>query len=54
MYTVIPTKQFEKDVKFYVKKKGFIHIGADIKAVTDELEKGNLVVWGCTGLRQRL
>ena len=35
MYTVIPTEQFEKDVKYYIKKKGFTHIGADIKAKTD-------------------
>lgn len=26
MYTFIPTEQFEKDVKYYVKKKGFRHI----------------------------
>ena len=43
MYEVIPTERFEKDVKYYVKKKGFVHIGTDIKAITDELEKGNLV-----------
>jgi mRNA-degrading endonuclease RelE of RelBE toxin-antitoxin system len=43
MYTVIPTEQFEKDVKYYIKKKGFRHIGEDIKAITDELEKGNLI-----------
>ncbi len=36
MYTVIPTQQFEKDVKYYVKKKGFVHIGNDIKAITDD------------------
>lgn len=43
MYNVIPTHQFKKDVKYYVKKKGFIHIGDDIKTITDELEKGNLI-----------
>lgn len=43
MYTVIPTEQFEKDVKYYIKKKGFTHIGADIKVITDELENGNLI-----------
>lgn len=43
MYTVIPTEQFEKDVKYYVKKKGYIHIGKDIKVITDELEQGNLI-----------
>ena len=31
MYTIIPTERFEKDVKYYVKKKGFVHIGKDIK-----------------------
>ncbi len=43
MYTVIPTEQFEKDVKFYLKKKKFKHIASDIKSVTDELERGNLI-----------
>ena len=51
MYTVIPTEQFEKDVKYYIKKKGFTHIGADIKAITDELEKGNLIGAEIPGLR---
>lgn len=51
MYTVIPTQQFEKDVKYYVKKKGFVHIGNDIKAITDELEKGNLVGTEIPGLK---
>lgn len=27
MYTVIPTEQFEKDVKYYIKKKGFRQMG---------------------------
>lgn len=43
MYRVIPTERFSKDVKFYVKKKGFHKIGDDIKKVTDQLEKGNLI-----------
>ncbi len=51
MYTVIPTEQFEKDVKYYIKKKGFTHIGADIKVITDELEKGNLIGTEIPGLR---
>ena len=51
MYTVIPTEQFEKDVKYYIKKKGFTHIGTDIKAITDELEKGNLIGAEIPGLR---
>lgn len=51
MYTVIPTEQFEKDVRYYIKKKGFRHIGEDIKAVTDELEKGNLIGTEIPGLK---
>ena len=51
MYTVIPTEQFEKDVKYYVKKKGYIHIGKDIKVITDELEQGNLIGTEISGLR---
>ena len=51
MYEVIPTERFEKDVKYYVKKKGFVHIGTDIKAITDELEKGNLVGTEIPGLK---
>ncbi len=39
MYTVIPTERFEKDVRYYVRKKGFVHIEADIKAITDEDDK---------------
>lgn len=46
-----PTEQFEKDVKYYIKKKGFKHIGADIKAITDELEKGNLIGTEIPGLK---
>lgn len=51
MYTVIPTERFEKDVKYYVKKKGFTHIGANIKVITDEMEKGNLVGTEISGLK---
>ena len=43
MYKVIPTERFMKDVKYYVKKKGFGKINQDIKSVTDELETGNLI-----------
>lgn len=53
MYTVIPTEQFEKDVKYYIKKKKFKHIGEDIKAVTDELEKGNLIGTEIPGLKMQ-
>lgn len=32
MYTVIPTEQFEKDVKYYIKKKGFRQMGILLKS----------------------
>lgn len=51
MYKVIPTERFEKDVRYYIKKKGFVHIGKDIKAITDELEKGNLIGKEILGLK---
>lgn len=40
---IIPTKKFNDDVEFYIRKKKFLKIRADIKIVTDELEQGNLV-----------
>ena len=42
-YNVIPTDKFNEDVEYYVRKKKYAHIGDDIKSITDELEKGNLV-----------
>lgn len=43
MYTVIPTTRFEKDIKYYVKKKGYYHIGEDLKSITTELQQGHLI-----------
>lgn len=40
---IIPTRNFNDNVDFYVRKKKYLKIYSDIKAVTDELEKGNLV-----------
>ena len=40
---IIPTKYFKDDIKFYVRKKKFLKINDDVKTVTVELEKGNLV-----------
>lgn len=40
---IIPTKKFNDDVEFYIRKKKFLKIRADIKTVTDELEQGNFV-----------
>ena len=41
--TIIPTKKFNDDVEFYIRKKKYKKIFSDIKTVTDELERGNLV-----------
>ena len=38
-------------MKYYIKEKRFTYIGADIIAITDELEKGNLIGTEIPGLR---
>lgn len=43
MYKVIPTPKFNSDVEYYFKKRKYHNIGNDIKQITDELKKGNLV-----------
>lgn len=40
---VIPTRNFNDNVEYYLRKKKYKKIYSDIKTVTDELEKGNLV-----------
>lgn len=40
---VKPTEYFEDNVAFYIRKKKYKKITADIKTVTDELEAGNLI-----------
>ncbi len=40
---IIPTRNFNDNVEFYLRKKKYKKIYGDIKTVTDELEKGNLV-----------
>lgn len=40
---IIPTKYFKDDIKFYIRKKKFLKINDDVKTVTIELEKDNLV-----------
>ncbi|WP_197081192.1 hypothetical protein [Gordoniibacillus kamchatkensis] len=43
MYTIIATEQFEKDIKFYKRKKKFNHIEDDVDEVIKELQNGNLI-----------
>jgi len=50
---LIPTKRFKADTDFYIRKKKFLKIVTDIKTVTDELEKGNLVGDKLEGLSLR-
>ena len=40
---IIPTRNFNDNVEFYLRKKKYKKIYDDIKTVTDELEQGNLV-----------
>ena len=39
-FEVIPTKKFEEDVRYYLKKKKFKHILDDVEEVVKKLEKG--------------
>ncbi len=48
---VIPTKRFKTDTDFYIRKKKYLKIMADIKTVTDELENGNLIGDKLEGLK---
>lgn len=40
---IVPTRNFNDNVEFYLRKKKYKKIYNDIKTVIDELEKGNLV-----------
>lgn len=42
-YEIIPTNKFEEDIRFYKKKRKFIHIDDDVNTVVEEIEKGNLI-----------
>lgn len=42
-YSIIPTRKFSKDVKYYKKTKKYNHIYDDILRVTKEIEKGNFL-----------
>ena len=54
MYTVIPTPRFEKDIKYYIKKKRYFHIGEDIRQITNELQQGHLIGTEIPGLKIRI
>jgi mRNA-degrading endonuclease RelE of RelBE toxin-antitoxin system len=42
-YEVIPTPQFQNDIKFYKRKKKYHKITDDIKGIIESLEKGEFV-----------
>lgn len=42
-YEIVFTPQFEKDVKYYLKKKKYTKIINDIDNIVAELERGNFV-----------
>lgn len=42
-YRVIPTSNFKKDLKYYIKKKNYYKLKDDIKDLTEKLEAGNFV-----------
>ena len=49
-FEIIPTKQFEDDLGYYLKKKKFKHILEDVDDIVKELEKGNLLGDAIPGL----
>ena len=50
MFEIIATDQFEKDIKYYKRKKRFTHIDDDIDAIISELERGNFIGDEISGL----
>lgn len=42
-YEIIPTPRFEKDIKYYMRKKKYTNIIEDISGIINNLEKGNFV-----------
>lgn len=40
-YNIVPTRQFERDIKQY--KKKFKNVADDVNGIVEELEKGNLI-----------
>lgn len=42
-YEIIPTDNFQEDIEFYIRKKKYRKIMADIQPIIEELKKGNLV-----------
>lgn len=49
-FEIISTKQFEDDLRYYLKKKKFKHILEDVDDIVKELEKGNLLGDAIPGL----
>ena len=49
-FEIIQTKQFEDDLRYYLKKKKFKHILEDVDDIVKELEKGNLLGDAIPGL----
>jgi len=51
LYAVIPTPQFQKDLKFYIKKRKFTNIDDDIDSIIQELGNGNLLGEAITDIK---
>ncbi len=49
--TILWADKFADDIKYYYKKKKYLKIREDVKTVTDELEKGNLLGDRLEGLK---
>ena len=53
-FSILITPQFEKDIKYYLKKKKYYKIKDDIDKVINELEQGNLVGNEIPGLHLKI
>lgn len=49
-FEIIPTKQFEDDLRYYLKKKKFKHILEDVDDIVKDQKKGNLLGDAIPGL----
>lgn len=50
-YSIIPTKKFQEDIEYYIKKKKFTKIDDDLETIISSLEKGELLGDDINGLK---
>jgi mRNA-degrading endonuclease RelE of RelBE toxin-antitoxin system len=50
-YSIIPTKRFQEDIEYYIRKKKFTNIDDDLEPIISSLEKGELLGEVINGLK---